>query len=329
MSIHIQPLETKHIEEAATLVAIRFRAERSRNQLLPTQFEQADAIAPHLQGLVGKVPGVIAMRENRIVGFLIGFRANLFRGQRGVFVPDWAHAATEERIFDTYRAMYAEIAPHWLANGCFTHALQFYPHEKEAREAMFSSGFGMVVIDALRDLTPVQASAPQTIEIRQASLEMIETIRPLESALNRHLSSAPIWLPLLECTGRNWESWFTDAQHALWLAYHNGEAVGYLCIESSSHNGLPVADDVTASITGAYTVPTMRGRGIGVVLLNRALEWAQANGYQKCAVDFESANLPGSKFWLSHFQPVCYSVARRVDDRLAWANETREAPNVW
>lgn len=329
MSITIQSFTKNHIEDAAELVSLRFRTERSQNQLLPTQFERANAIVPHLQGLVRKVPGVIAMRENQIVGFLIGFRANLFRGQRGVFVADWAHAATEERIFDTYRAMYAEIAPHWLANGCFTHALQFYPHEKGVREAMFSSGFGMVVIDALRDLTPVQASAPQIIEIRQASLEMIETIRPLESALNRHLSSARIWLPLLECTGRNWESWFTDAQHALWLAYHNGEAVGYLCIESSSHNGLPVADDVTASITGAYTIPTMRGHRIGAALLNRALEWAQANGYQKCAVDFESANLPGSRFWLSHFQPVCYSVARRVDNRLAWAHAERAESSLW
>jgi GNAT superfamily N-acetyltransferase len=232
-------------------------------------------------------------------------------------------------MFDIYRRMYAELAPQWLANGCFTHAIQFYPHEKEAREATLSTGFGMAVIDALRDLTPVQASPIQTIEIRQVGPEAIETIKLLESALNRHLSSAPIWLPLLERTGRNWEKWFTDSQHALWLAYHHDEAVGYLCIESSSHNGLPVADDVTVSITGAYTVPTMRGRGIGVALLNQSLEWAQANGYQKCAVDFESANLPGSQFWLSHFQPVCYSVARRVDDRLAWAHAERSESSLW
>lgn len=329
MSVQIQAFKTNHIEEAATLAALRYQTERAHNQLLPTQFEQAEAVTPHLQGLVGKVPGVIAMRENRLVGFLIGFRANLFRGQRGVFVPDWAHATAGERAFDTYRAMYAELAPYWLANGCFTHAIQFYPHEKEVREAMFSTGFGLVVIDALRDLTPVQASPIQALDIRQVGLEVIEAIRPLESALNSHLSSAPIWLPLLECEGRNWEEWFADSQHALWLAYHNGEAASYLCIESSSHNGLPVADDVTASITGAYTVPAMRGHGVGVALLNRALEWAQANGYQKCAVDFESANLLGSQFWLSHFQPVCYSLARRVDERLAWANSEQSEVAMW
>jgi hypothetical protein len=170
MSIRLQPFATNHIEEAAALAALRYQTERSQNQLLPAQFEQAETVAHHLQGLVGRVPGVIAMRENRLVGFLTGFRANLFRGQRGVFVPDWAHAATGERVFDTYRAMYAEIAPRWLANGCFTHAIQFYPHEREAREAMFSTGFGMVVIDALRDLTPLQASQLRSIRSARKQL---------------------------------------------------------------------------------------------------------------------------------------------------------------
>ncbi len=329
MSIHIQAFKTNHIEEAAALAALQYQQERQVNQLLPAQFEQADAITPYLEGLAGKVPGIVAMRKNRLIGFLLGLRVNLFRGQRGVFVPDWAHAATGERISDTYRVMYAELAPQWLANGCFTHAIQCYSHETEVREAMFSTGFGMVVIDALHDLTPVQASQAPAIEIRQVGSEAIDAIRPLEAALNRHLSTAPIWLPLLDLDGKNWEDWFADHQHALWLAYHNGEAVAYLCIESSSHNGLPVADDITASITGAYTVPALRGHGIGVGLLNRALEWARANGYQKCAVDFESANLPGSHFWLTHFQPVCYSVARRVDAHLAWAHSERPESTIW
>ena len=34
-----------------------------------------------------------------------------------------------------------------------------------------------------------------------------------------------------------------------------------------------------------------------------------------CSVDFESANLPGSKFWLRHFEPVAYSIIRHIDPR--------------
>ena len=100
-------------------------------------------------------------------------------------------------------------------------------------------------------------------------------------------------------------------------------------VEPSTHYNLAISDDVTVSITGAFTKKTARGSGVGTALLNQVLDWAKANGYQKCAVDCESANIPGSRFWLRHFQPICYALVRCVDERLAWANERREEKDVW
>jgi GNAT superfamily N-acetyltransferase len=320
-----------HIEEAAALVALRYQAERDHNPLFPAQFEQAEAIMPQLQKSVGNVPGVAAIRDNRLAGFLLGFKAPLFRRIRGAFSPDWGHATDGNSIYDTYRAMYAELSKAWLANGCFAHAIQLYAHECEAQKACLSLGFGMRGIDALRDLNPIQNSATE-IEIRQVGREDIATLIPLQLELERHLAAAPIFLPLTstpEEAQKSLEEWLSETKHALWLAYHTGEAVGYMRVEPSCKYNLAVSNDVTASITGAFIKKALRGSGVGTALLNQVLSWARENGYQNCSVDCESANIDGARFWLKHFQPVCYALVRCIDERMAWANERREANDVW
>jgi GNAT superfamily N-acetyltransferase len=329
MVMKIVPFSNDYVEEAAALVATRYHAERGINPLLSAQFESPSAIIPRLQDVVGKMPGVAAIRENRLAGFLIGFLCPLFRGVRGAFIPDWGHATDGIRVYDTYREMYASLACNWIADGRFTHAIQFFAHDREAIEAWFSSGFGMVVVDALRDLSPAQGSKVE-VEIRRASIVDREVVKSLELDLHRHLAAAPTFLPLILDHGRtSREEWLADAKNALWLAYLDGEAIGFMCIEPSRQEGLPISDDVTASITGAFIRQSLRNGGVGTTLLNQVLEWARSNGYQKCAVDFESANIRGAGFWLKHFQPVCYSLARRVDERIAWANERREENDCW
>lgn len=332
MSIHIQPLETKHIEEAATLVALRYQAERTHNQLLPAQFEQAEVITSRLQEQVGKVPGVAAIRDNRLVGFLLGLRAPIFGRIRGVFSPDWGHAADSSDPYNIYRAMYAELSQAWLVNGCFAHAIQVYTHEHDASNAWFSLGFGMRGMDALRDLSPIRGVSHLEIEIRQVRPEDFEILMPLVLDLCKHLAAAPIFLPLTDTLGQRRTShkeWLENSNNALWLAFQNGAAVGYIRAQPSTHYNLAIADDTTVSITGAFTCPEVRGSGVGAMLLNHVLKWARSQGCQKCAVDCETANIPGHAFWRKHFQPICYALVRSIDERLAWANETREAPNVW
>jgi len=77
-----------------------------------------------------------------------------------------------------------------------------------------------------------------------------------------------------------------------------------------------IRDKNTTSVTGAFARVDARGKGIGTTLLNCALEWAQSVGYERCAVDFEPANIPGTRFWLRHFHPICYSLIRHVDEKI-------------
>ena len=53
------------------------------------------------------------------------------------------------------------------------------------------------------------------------------------------------------------------------------------------------------------------------MLLAKALEWARTKENERCAVDFEPQNIQAAQFWLKHFEPVCYSMIRHVDERIA------------
>ena len=273
------------------------------------------------------MPGVAALRGDRLVGYLSSLLVTN-RGERLAYVPDIGHAAEPGECYEIYRQMYAAIADRWLANGCFWHAITLYPHEREALDAWVSVGYGLAVIDALQVLDALPSPAA-TVPIRQAQVGDLDRIVPLELALERHLSAAPAYLPLLVEGGRrNLEEWLAGESHAMWLATQDGEAVAYLRFEPSEGLVLPTASETTVAITGAYTREEVRGTGIGTALLRQGFAWARAAGYRQCSVDFESANLSGSRFWLRHFEPVCHSLMRRVSPHLAWANARRDEGDV-
>jgi GNAT superfamily N-acetyltransferase len=279
---------------------------------------------------IGHVPGVAALEDGRLVGFVMSLLVSN-RGERLAYVPDFGHGATVGREYSLYRLMYAEIADRWLANGCFFHGITLYPHEEAAREAWFSLGFGLVVMDALRAVEPVTPMAPAAasgIAVRRAGLEEIDLIAALERGLGRHLSAAPAYLPMIQGRRSELEGWLEDPKHVLWLAFRKDEAVGYMRFEPSEGLALPTAAQTTVSITGAFTHKDVRGSGIGSSLLQTGLKWAGRVGYTHCSVDFETANLSGSSFWLKHFRPVTHSVVRRVSPQLGWAHGGRDEADL-
>ena len=73
-----------------------------------------------------------------------------------------------------------------------------------------------------------------------------------------------------------------------------------------------IRDEGTARITGAFTRADRRGQGVAAALLDAALAWARDEGYIRCAVDFESANLLASRFWPRHFEVVGITLGRRL-----------------
>jgi GNAT superfamily N-acetyltransferase len=328
MALELVPFTDDHLEEAAAMAAARYAAGREQNPAWPQRFEDPGAILPQLRDMVAGAPGAAALREGRLVGFLLAYLF-LHRGERMAYSPDFGHAADPDDCWDIYRGLYATLSRAWLRLGCFLHAATLFAHEREAQDAWVSVEFGMQTIDALRDVSPVEGARPD-VEILRLAPEDIDVLTPLELALKRHLAAPPTFIPLLVEDGRaSREEWLADPNHALWIASRDGKAVGWLCLQPSKALVLPIADRGTVACTGAYTLPEARGRGIGSALLDHGLAWAREQGYARCSVDFETANLPGMAFWLGRgFQPVCYSFQRRVDPRVAWAGADRDEADV-
>jgi len=317
-SIEIVPFQRDHLEHAALLVASRYRAERSLNESLPARFEDADAILPLLKDYANGQAGIAAICERRLIGFLIGLLITV-REAKTAYVPDWGHAADSEDGRKTYQALYANLAPRWITDGYYTHAVTLLAHEREVIDTWFSLGFGMVEVNGVRDVSPIEGGMAE-VEIRRAGLEDIDVVLSLRVAVERHLAEAPIFTPLIIRRGREfYEEWLPDPANAFWLAYRDRDAVAFMELVPSGRLGvvMPVIDETTVTITGAFTREDIRQRGIGTTLLNHSLEWARSAGYRNCAVEFESTNIIGSSFWHGNgFKPVCYSLVRHVDERI-------------
>ena len=71
MSLQIASLREEYLEDAAALVSVRYKALREHVPLLPSRYEDIDAILHMLRDLT-EAPGVVAIRGSRLVGFLLG-----------------------------------------------------------------------------------------------------------------------------------------------------------------------------------------------------------------------------------------------------------------
>ena len=284
--------------------------------VLSRQHSEPDRLIPTLERFVAREPGVAAIRNGQLVGYLFGFDIGHWHGRRTVFSPAWAHAAALEDRQALYWAMYREMSRQWVAAGQFQHALVELATGCGGREAWQWMGFGLAAVDAVRSLDPATGGDPDA-RIRRASLDDVEVAAQLGEALWRHLCAPPVFLLRQP---RDWvevqRAFVSDSANALWLAERDGQVV-------ASMRHAPVSDDVsyvlrdsgTTSIVGAYACPEARGRGVAVALLNQVLAQAREEGYERCGVDFETQNIEGVRFWLRHFRPVGYGMSRVVDGR--------------
>jgi GNAT superfamily N-acetyltransferase len=315
-ALDIVPLQAEHLADAAALVSRRYRALREAVPAMPPRYEDAQAILPMLRHLAGSVPGIAALHGGQLVGFLSGYLLPSFRGQPAAYSPEWANGAEGADARRIYETMYTSLAARWVADGYLAHVIGTLAHDSDLLEMWHWLGLGMLAADAVRDLSPPTGPTAE-VEVRRADQQDAEVCTALEAALQRHLASSPTYLVTEGGDSFSHARWLADPAHALWLAYQDGEAVAHLRIEPANEDACTlIQDPATASITGAYTMPHARGAGVGSALLDRALAWARAEGYVRCAVDFEPMNVLAVRFWLRHFQPVCYALSRQIDARI-------------
>ena len=331
-AVRIGDFREEHISDAARLFTRRFSSLRARVPALPSGFENPDRIIPLLTRQIGRYPGAVAVRDGSLAGYLIGAVVPQFKGKRGIFVPEWANAAEPEGSDEIFGELYRALSGKWIDNGCVFHAVSVLASEDIVVSGLSLMGFGHLVIDAVCDLTglPETRQVPG-LTVRRAGTGDAETAAAFLDALSRHLASPPIFLPYIDReTESSVDEWLSDRGNALWIGYLHGEPVSCIGMEPINPTAaLVVREPETVSITSGYTCPDLRGRGIAENVLSTALRWARDEGYVRCTVDFETQNIPGRRFWLSHFAPVCRSLCRTVDERILWARGTRERDSMW
>ena len=342
MSLEITTLEQKHLSDAAALVCTRFKSLRWRVPALPRRYEETHVILPMLSRLAEKSPGVVAIRGGRLVGFLMGMALPMLLGKRTAYSPEWANGANPEDSRRIYGEMYARLSARWVADGCLAHAVTMLANDEQGIEGWQWMGFGLVGVDGVRELKPVEGAAgfkfqisnvkcqsvrqlnavegaASRVEVRQAGQAEAAIASFLIKALEQYMAAPPIfWIHELEEA----EEYFSDPAKSLWLAYDGPDAVGCMAIGPANPDACAIVeDDKTASIMAAYTLETARGQGVATALLNCCLEWARARGCERCAVDYETMNMLATRFWPKWFQTVCYSLIRCIDERAANAQK--------
>jgi GNAT superfamily N-acetyltransferase len=311
-------LAADRLEEAADLFVTNYEQARASQPLLPPCHADRAEILSKLTDLSGRERGVAVTRGRQLAGYGIAFGVDEWHSWPSVFMPEWGHAATPENRSAIYRALYGALSRQWADAGALCHLACMVADGAPLPEWQWM-GFGLQCVDALRNLAPVEV-APPACEVRRAGPQDAAVAGSLMNRLSRHLADAPVFLPDADAADPDEvREQLADSDRACFVGWQNGQAVGYVSVRSANPDaGWLIQDSGTASIDGAYTLPECRGQGIATALLNAAITWARERDYVRLAVDFEAHNPPGRAFWLRHFEPVAYSVARYV--RLPGAN---------
>ena len=322
MSLEIAMLKKEHLENAAKLVCTRYKALRNQVPVLPVRCQEADAVLDLLHDLSEEAEGVIALQDGILVGFLMGFVIPEFMGKHSAYSPVWANSAVPGQSRRIYEEMYTRISDRWVKNGCFTHIVSLMAHDLQGFEAWNWLGFGLINVDSVRQLTPLERGNVD-IEVRQASFQDATILSELGRALEQHEAAAPtFWIHELQDFGEK----LSEPGNAAWLAVDGGQVLGFMALEPGDDCECALLRDAkTVNILGAFTIQAARGKGAATSLLDHALAWARLQGYERCSVDFESMNTLAARFWMRWFEPVSYSLLRSLDERIT-VNRLRSQP---
>jgi GNAT superfamily N-acetyltransferase len=311
----ITPFDPQFLPHAAELFVQNLAALRAAAPSLPDRLEHPDRATAKLAQLFQRCPGVMAVADDgRMAGFLGWFTVDGFRGaqRRAAYVPEWGHATLAERRPDIYRALYRAAAEQWSAAGCGVHAITVLAHDQAAQQVWFWNGFGLLVVDAVRPMQPLDAPVHTDLAVRAATLDDAARLATLDAEHCQHYVRSPIFMaPRAGDSASQFAEFLARPKNSVWLALDGAEPVGFLRFEGYDFDcAAIVQSEQTIRINGAYVRPAYRGRRAATALLDAALRYYAGRGFTCCAVDFESFNPEAAVFWPKYFEPVAFSLAR-------------------
>jgi GNAT superfamily N-acetyltransferase len=312
--VSIVPFTHEHVPAAAALVADGVARLRRRVPVLPAAWTDPAQVAPVLERLLERGGGLSVIDDGELLAFQAGWVLD-GHGGRWSHTPDVGHAAPLDVTGRLRERLYAGLAETWVAGACQEHVVTVLADDGDAQAALARLGFGHVAVDLVRDLAPVgPVDLPEGIVVRRAEARDATALVGLDAGLRRHLQASPVFLRMgpaatTEIQRRTVE----DPSQGVFVAERDGRPLAWLQVGPCvSDVAMVVRDAGTASITAAFTEPAFRGGGVASALLEAAIAWARDRGYERCAVDHESANREAGRFWVRHFTPAALSMGRRL-----------------
>ena len=316
MSLGIDELEGATVERAGALVAREHATARQMRPELPAGFEDAGVCAAALQRLCNSGHrGLVATGNGRTIAVMTAIVRQHPAGGRYARLAAEGFAVDPDLADPTgvLAVAFGDLASPLIADG----VLRYYlVHAALPRlpEALGNLGFGRNGAYGIQPAAPRRCSS--AVAVRVAGIEDLDTVACLALVEIKHRSAPPMFAPrhdrpLADLIAEHRALHESGAAH--FVAAVDGRDVGLLTVELTS----PVPRLCPAGqpyIGPTATLPGARGRGVGHALVDAALTWAYARGYQTISVDFDTANPLSRPFWLNAgFHPAGYGVLRLID----------------
>lgn len=320
MNITFAPFAPAHFDDAARLLADAYAAERLASPHLPALEQLGGGKGRHLfEEFLGKLAGnagVAAFENGRLCGFMVESMRFAWKGQQAAGCDELAHAARGADRALLYSLLYQEIAARWVEEGRHLHIVRHLAHDAALKECLYRLGFGAILAEEVRDLSPIAAPANVVIMEDPEPAALVD----LQREHGRYYPASPIFLRRDDSDDDILAELRAHAAAGdKLLACRDGAGCGALVIVGESKldgEGFLLRHTNSAQLKSAYVRPGGREQGTGTALLARAIAWARAQGYERLFVEHETANIPGSAFWGKYFEPFVLVSMRYVDNTL-------------
>ena len=315
--LELLPFDESHLPDAGRLLAERHRRHRVDEPLLPQRFEDPATCESEVAGLLAgdNASGSVAVRDGRVVGYLLGAPKASSTWGENVWVESAGHAVEEA---EDVRDLYAAAATRWVDEGRTAHYALVPAHDADLVDAWFRLAFGHQHTHAVRPPLSGPPPAPPRVLVRRVVREDIPTLARLEVELPRHQGLAPTFSSgdpgSYEQSLEEWTEDFDDPDFTTFVAEYDGRvvgsAVGCLLDKSGSHTG-PAKPDGAGFLGFAAVFPQARGLGVGRALGEAVLDWSRTERHPCVVTDWRATNLLSSRAWPAlGFRPTYVRVHR-------------------
>jgi ribosomal protein S18 acetylase RimI-like enzyme len=315
--VETRPFSEELVGAAGELLAARHRAQRAVEPLLPVAYEDAAAATAEIEALAAAddASGAVALRDGRVVGYLLGAPRTDDVWGPNVWVELAGHAVEEA---EDLRDLYATAAGRWLEEERPRHYAVVPESDYALVEAWFRLSFGQQHAFGIREV-PEAVTWPEGV--RRAEPGDVDALVALTPVLGDHQARAPVFsrghppsdpdvlrAEILADLGKE--------EIAELVALRHGEIVGAMesvpVEQSGTHTGLARPPGAVL-LAWAATLPGVRGSGAGRALTEATFAWARERGHEIIVTDWRVTNLLASRFWPSRgFRPTFLRLYRHI-----------------